>query len=110
VEGNLIKVKGKYYVPGSATAQPKGIRFTVRKQHPGGLAVFADQTLPMDSVDQWIDFEIELLLKEDDMPKLPNTKFVLMLSAIPFAGPVYLDNLQVTDSQDNALWDFPEFE
>lgn len=111
VEGNLIKVKGKYYVPSSAAAVPKEIRFTVRKQQPDGLAVFVDKSLPLDrAVDQWLDFEIDLPLKDDLVLKRPDAKFVLMLSAVPFAGPVYLDNLEVTDSQNNPLWDFPEFE
>ena len=111
VEGDVIKVKGKYYIPGSATVPAKGIRFTVRKRQPNRIAQFADVTLPVETaVDQWIDFEIALPLKEDGELTRPEARFVLMLSAVPFAGPVYLDNLQVTDPQGNALWDSPEFE
>ncbi len=116
VEGDVIKVKGKYYLPSSSDAPAKGLRFTVRKRSPLGLAVYSDKTLKLDEVtDEWIDFEIELPLEEVEARSTeykvrPDAKYCLLLSALPFAGPVYLDNLQVTDPQGNQLWEFPEFE
>lgn len=110
VEGNVITVKGKYYIPSSAQTVANSIRFTVRKRSPEGLTVYVDKALPLEAaVDDWIDFEIELPLDESK-EVLPERKYVLMLSAQPFAGPVYLDNVQVLDPQDNQLWDYPEFE
>lgn len=109
VEGNLVKVKGKYYVPSSTEIPPTGLRFVLRKRIPGGLDVFGDKTLEVDQVtDQWIDFEIEVPVDEAKDPVKGN--FSLNLSAIPFAGPMYFDNVQVTDRQGNELWEYPEFE
>jgi len=116
IEGDVIKVKGKYFIPGSTEAMAAGIRLTVRKRSPAGLAVYSDKTLKLDQLTgQWIDFEIELPLEDVEARSTefnvrPDAKYCLLLSAVPFAGPVYLDNLQVTDPQGNQLWEFPEFE
>ena len=97
-------------------AMAAGIRLTVRKRSPAGLAVYSDKTLKLDQLTgQWIDFEIELPLEDVEARSTefnvrPDAKYCLLLSAVPFAGPVYLDNLQVTDPQGNQLWEFPEFE
>ena len=110
VEGNEIIVKGKYYIPASSTAPARALRLTIRKRTPEGLAVYADKSVELkEERDQWFDFEVRLPLDENQ-PAAEGTRFVLMLSAVPFAGPVYLDNLQVTDPQDNGLWPYPEFE
>ncbi len=109
VEGNLIKVKGLYYVPRSIAAYPDGIRFTVRKRTAAGLPIYADKTVKVSSAtDKWVEFTLELPLKEET--DSADGKLVLLLSALPLAGPIYLDNLQVTDSQGNQLWDHPDFE
>jgi len=109
VSGNVIKVKGKYYVPSTAAIPPKGLRFTIRKRSPAGLKVYSDKTLDIDpTMDKWIDFSIELPLDEAVDPEPLN--YALLLSALPFAGPIYLDNVEVTDPMGNGLWDHPEFE
>ncbi len=109
VEGGLVLVKGKYYLPSSSDKPAVGIRFTIRRRTREGLVVYSDKTLEVDQVaDRWTDFAIELPI---DAEKTGGTGgFILMLSAVPFAGPVYFDNLQVTDQQHNDLWQYPEFE
>jgi hypothetical protein len=50
--------------------------------------------------------EIAIKLAKDPV----KGNFSLNLSAIPFAGPMYFDNVPVTDLQGNELWEYPEFE
>ncbi len=109
VEGDQIQVKGLYYIPSTAAVPATGIRLTIRKRSKTGLTVYSDKTLPISVTrDQWVGFVIDLPLKKIK----PETavKYDLLLSAVPLAGPVYLDNLQVTDPQNNQLWEYPEFE
>jgi hypothetical protein len=118
IDGGLIKVKGKCYIPGTTENPPREIRVRILKPAiEGGMAAFAEKMMKLDqAADQWADFEIELPLGEVDPlvgdQKTPRASdnFILALSAAPLAGPLYLDNLQVSDLQGNELWEFPEFE
>ena len=109
-EGGVLKATGKYYLPAATTNAPTTLRFTVRKQSKTGILVYSDKSLkvvPTDT-DRWVDFEIELPLKDPAVPS--DTNYILMLSAAPLAGPLYLDNVEVKDAAGKAFWAYPSFE
>lgn len=110
LDGDAVKVKGKYYIPATTVAVPEGLRFTLRQRDVSGLLIFSDKTLDMRSATagNWVDFEISLPI--DKSVKQGGGSIYLLLSAVPFAGPIYLDHVQVTDPQGNQLWKFPDFE
>ncbi len=110
VEGGSITVMCKYYIPSSSENKPDSIRMTVRKRTKDSLVIYADKSFKVSSsdTDKWLDLELLLPLKEvegDD----PGA-FILMISAVPLAGPVYLDSVGVFDGKGQRLWVSPSFE
>lgn len=111
IEGTSLKLSGKYFVPAAATTyRPDGLRLTVRKRTKTGLDIYSEITvkIPAKSVGMWVRFDTVLPMKAEAEPVPGN--YVLMLSATPLAGPVYLDDLSVTDASGKALWAYPSFE
>lgn len=109
--GAAVTVKGKYFVPIDAAQKPVAFRFTVRKQTKAGLLIYADRTLKCETTQpgQWVEFTAELPVKTDATLSEPGGVF-LMMSALPLAGPVYLDDVSVTSASGVALWAYPSFE
>ncbi len=107
--GDGLKIKGKLYVPADAKVVPQSLRVTLRSQTKLGMEILAEANLSLkETSNTWMDFELALPAKPDHGPD--TGKFLLMFSASPLAGPMYLDDLHVFDSQGNELWDSPGFE
>ena len=109
--GAAVTVKGQYFIPIDATQKPTAFRFTVRKQTKAGLLIYAERTFKLETTQpgQWVDFTAELPVKSDATLSEPGGVF-LMMSALPLAGPVYLDDVSVTSASGTALWAYPSFE
>jgi len=110
VEGGSLAISGKYFVPVAAEHKPDGLRLTVRKRTKGGLDIFSEVTVKIaaKAAGTWVKFDVVMPLKTEAEPTPAN--FVLMLSATPLAGPVYLDDLTVKDTAGKSLWAYPSFE
>jgi hypothetical protein len=99
IPGDKLKIKGKYYIPSTAKTTSTGLRLTLRKQSTKGMTIFADETVTTDQgINKWVVFEVEMTIKKPESSDDDKAKFVLFLSALKFAGPIYLDDLQITDS------------
>jgi len=108
--GDTITIRGKYYIPGSIKTPPANLRLNIRKRTRAGWEGIGGKMLPVGDAkrNQWISFEIEIPVPSSGNDGQGSRS--LTLSALPFAGPVYIDDLQVMDVSGNQLWRYPEFE
>jgi len=103
-----LKVTGKYFVPSVTNVPPKSLRLTLRRSTSEGLKIFSEGSALLEKAGEWVSFEVELPDKAVEGGDVG--KFILMLAAVPLAGPLYLDDLHVTDASGNELWKLPSFE